>query len=260
MIKRSHLRAALLPTPDSYTSWDKCFQALADACRATDVSLGTRTPKPNCSKLRCHPANAGASEAVCVKNILCRRARLLKATVDGLWTRRDQWQHQVEREVQIAMLKQLIASVGAFVMLVAVAMGGPLEEGLAAISRGNYEAALRLLRLPAEQGDAKAQFFLGFMYDVGKGAPQDSAAAASWYRLAAEQGETIAQFTLGLSYAKGQGVPQDFVLAHMWLNLAAAQGNAEAVKHRDNAAGFMTPNQLAEASRLAQEWKPKRSK
>ena len=67
-------------------------------------------------------------------------------------------------------------------------------------------------------------------------------------------------------YAKGQGVPQDYVQAHMWFNLAAARYSAseaekrerdQAVKDSDLAVSKMTPAQIAEAQRLAREWKPK---
>ena len=57
-----------------------------------------------------------------------------------------------------------------------------------------------------------------------------------------------------------RGVPPDIVLAHMWWNLAAAQGNETAKKNRDKAASQMTPDQLAEAQRLAREWKGQRRK
>ncbi len=64
-------------------------------------------------------------------------------------------------------------------------------------------------------------------------------------------------------YYKGRGVPQDYVQAHMWLNLAASrfpQGTDRdmAVKIRDILAAKMTPAQIAEAQRLAREWKPKK--
>jgi uncharacterized protein len=57
-------------------------------------------------------------------------------------------------------------------------------------------------------------------------------------------------------YAQGHGVPQDDVLAHMWFNLAAAIGEKSAVTDRDKAAAQMTPAQVAEAQKLAREWKP----
>ena len=50
---------------------------------------------------------------------------------------------------------------------------GPLEDADAAYSKGDHAAALRLLRPPANQGDAVAQFNLGVMYDNGHGVPQD---------------------------------------------------------------------------------------
>jgi TPR repeat protein len=58
-------------------------------------------------------------------------------------------------------------------------------------------------------------------------------------------------------YSNGQGVPQDFVQTHMWFNLAAAQGNAEAKNFRNLIAKDMTSEQIAEAQRLAREWRPK---
>jgi hypothetical protein len=43
----------------------------------------------------------------------------------------------------------------------------------------------------------------------------------------------------------------------MWFNLAGANGSVSAVKSRDLVANQMTPDQIAEAQRLAREWKPK---
>jgi TPR repeat protein len=80
----------------------------------------------------------------------------------------------------------------------------------------------------------------------------------SWYRKAAEQGDPHAQGNLGVMYGKGQGVPMDYVLSYMWFNLAAARGNKDAAKGRNLLAAYMTPAQIAEAQKLAREWKPKR--
>jgi hypothetical protein len=82
-------------------------------------------------------------------------------------------------------------------------------------------------------------------------------AQVSWYRKAADQGYADAQSNLGRMYAKGLGVPQDYVQAHMWFNLAAAKGDADAIKNRDRVSTMMTPAQIAEAQKLAREWKPK---
>jgi TPR repeat protein len=130
----------------------------------------------------------------------------------------------------------------------------------------DYAQATQWYRKAADQGDADAQFSLGSMYDRGRrgrGVPQDFAQAAQWYRKAAEQGVVGAQFNLGFMYANGRGVPQDYVLAHMWSNLAAGGFPATdtekrnlAVANRDAVTARMTPAQIAEAQRLAREWRP----
>jgi TPR repeat protein len=110
--------------------------------------------------------------------------------------------------------------------------------------------------MAAEQGNADAQIRLAIMYEDGRGGlAQDYAEAAKWYRMAAEQGNVDAQATLGFKYEHGQGVPQDYILAHMWLSLAAAKGYPCGDKC-DDLAAKMTPEQIAEAQRLAREWKP----
>jgi len=78
-----------------------------------------------------------------------------------------------------------------------------------------------------------------------------------WYRRAADQGNVAAQALLGGMYLVGEGVPEDFVAAHMWYNLAAAHGDISAAEQRQRIATLMTPAQIAEAQKLAREWKPK---
>jgi len=108
------------------------------------------------------------------------------------------------------------------------------------------------LRIKAEQGDATAQFNLGFMYCDGEGVPQDYKEAVKWYRMAAEQGNATAQNNLGFMYCKGQGVPQNFVEAYAWFNLAAAQGEEENFKYnRDTLIKNMTPQQIAAGKELS---------
>lgn len=116
--------------------------------------------------------------------------------------------------------------------------------------------AMKWFRKAADQGYANAQFFIGVMYADGEGVPQSDAEAVKWYRLAAERGHSGGQNLLGDMYRNGKGVPPDPVRAHMWFSLSAAQGNQLAVKNRDMVAGGMTPAQIAEAQKLASEWKP----
>ena len=60
----------------------------------------------------------------------------------------------------------------------------------------DYERAVKLYTLSADQGLANAQSNLGVMYDTGKGVEQDKKRAVELYTLAADQGYANAQFNL----------------------------------------------------------------
>jgi len=119
--------------------------------------------------------------------------------------------------------------------------------GVKAYNRGDYATALRIFRQVADQGNAHAQTYLGFMYDTGLGVPQDYEVAVRWYHKAANQGQALSQAKLGWMYHNGFGVMQNYVRAHMWYNLAAARGDKNAGGLRDSLAEKMTPAQIAES-------------
>jgi TPR repeat protein len=102
---------------------------------------------------------------------------------------------------------------------------GPLEDGLEAYKKGDFDAAVRLLRPLAEQGNPQAEEKLGRMYQRGKGLPKSFERAVEWYRKAAEKGDAAAQGRLGFLYRVGAGVPRDLKLAMEWYRKAAEQGN-----------------------------------
>ena len=85
---------------------------------------------------------------------------------------------------------------------------------------------------------------------------QDYALALSESEPLAQAGDARAQLLLGRMYTAGQGTLQDFVRAHMWFNLAASAGAPEAAAAREAIAQRMTPDQIAEAQRLAAVWRP----
>ncbi len=183
--------------------------------------------------------------------------------------------------------------VPAVMVLLASPTWADVQAGVDAYEKGDYATALEEWRPMAEHGDAEAQFYVGALYYHGEGVPQNDAEAARWYRRAAdqgyvtaqhnlgvmyyqgegtsqdhrealrwfrragEQGHAAAQYNLGIMYAEGNGMPQDNVQAHLWFSLAAAQGEENAQKARDFVARRMTRAQIAEAKRLAGEWKPK---
>ena len=87
-----------------------------------------------------------------------------------------------------------------------------------------FSATFEEIKLAAEQGDAKAQVTLGFLYEKGRGVRQDYHKAREWYEKAAVQGLPEAQMNLGILYNQGRGVRQDYQKAGEWYEKAAAQG------------------------------------
>jgi hypothetical protein len=85
---------------------------------------------------------------------------------------------------------------------------------------------------------------------------KDYRTAMEEFKPLAEQGNADAQFMLGYMYASGKGVLQDYIQAHVWFNLSAAQGVEKAAASRDRTAQVMTPQQIAEAQKIAREWRP----
>ena len=96
------------------------------------------------------------------------------------------------------------------------------ELAWAAYHRPDYASALKLLKPLAEDGHAKAQYYLGRMY------------------------------------ADGHGVEQDHVTAYYWFDLSASDAHKVASRYRDRLAELMTPDQVAEASKRADAWSAKR--
>jgi TPR repeat protein len=111
-----------------------------------------------------------------------------------------------------------------------------------------------LLCSPLKSGDCQPPLF-----DESKGNLPE---ALIWYRRAAEQGDVDSLVVLGTAYEGGIGVAQDYIEAHKWYNLAAPRSKyadirTDIIKRRDAVALKMTRAQIAEAQKLAREWRPK---
>lgn len=191
------------------------------------------------------------------------------------------------------MLIRLSITLVLSVFCLALPAWADFQAGMTAHDREDYATALREWQPLAEQGDALAQYQVGMLYHKGRGVSQDDGQARKWYakaaaqgqpkaqfslgtlyfngeggskdyqqalrwiRLAANQGEALAQTKLAIMYDDGNGVPKDKVQAYKWLSLAATNGDKPAPMLRDLLAKEMTPAQIAEAKKLASEWKPK---
>ncbi len=143
-----------------------------------------------------------------------------------------------------------------------VAHAQSLRQGVSAFNRQDYQQASQIFIPLAEQGNAAAQAYLGFLFETGRGLPQNYTEAAMWYRRAAEQGDSLAQYSLGLLYDRGQGAPRDIVEASKWLNLSTAGAPRRArearARIRDAVTTKMTRGEIARARLRALEWAPSR--
>lgn len=77
------------------------------------------------------------------------------------------------------------------------------QEGKAAYLDGHYSRAFELLLGEAQQGNADAQYTIGYMYYLGQGVQQDRDSALRWIQRSAESGNERAREALGLLSGMG---------------------------------------------------------
>ncbi len=87
---------------------------------------------------------------------------------------------------------------------------------LVSIVSGAIDSQYLELKKRSKNGNPEAQFYLGWMYDTGKGANRNIKKAFKWYGKAAEQGHAEAQFNLGWMYDIGNGDQQNIKNAVQW--------------------------------------------
>jgi hypothetical protein len=119
-----------------------------------------------------------------------------------------------------------------------------------------------IVRALAERGDARAQFIIGIHYFTYSHVSPDAIGpnkleALKWFRRAADQGNTDAQDSLSSILYFGEGVPHNYVEALKWTTLLISRNNDKSYASlRDGLASKMTPEQIADAQRLASQWRP----
>lgn len=90
-----------------------------------------------------------------------------------------------------------------------------LDVGLETYKEGDYATAIKIFRPLAEKGDAKAQNYMGHMFNRGEGTAQDPTQAIKWFRKSADQGNAIAQLNMGHMYFN-PGLHHDYKQALTW--------------------------------------------
>ncbi len=92
----------------------------------------------------------------------------------------------------------------------------------------DQEKAIEFFKYAADNGYAKAQFYIGQCYENGYGVDKDYEKALENYQLAADQNFAPALNQIGYLYYNGYGVDVDFSSAVYYQKLASLQGYAPA--------------------------------
>jgi TPR repeat protein len=92
----------------------------------------------------------------------------------------------------------------------------------------DFGEAMRYYRMAGDLGQPQAYYYLGMMYQEGFGVDQDPVEAVRWYRRAAEGNDVYGQYALADAYETGKGAPRDRRAARRWYQAAADQGNKDA--------------------------------
>lgn len=131
--------------------------------------------------------------------------------------------------------------------------GASDEDWHAALERGDFDRARRLMAGPAAAGEVQAQTALGTLQYLGLGGATDFAEAARWFKQAALAGDARAQRNLGSMFRQGLGVPRDELRAFGWYDSARRNGHPGAEDYMQWMTQFVGWNQQAYARRIVAE-------
>ncbi|MGD9639458.1 MAG: tetratricopeptide repeat protein [Alphaproteobacteria bacterium] len=122
----------------------------------------------------------------------------------------------------------------------------------------DYKSAFEWFKKSAEQGYIEGQYNLASLYRMGRGVEANPEEAFKWLERAANQGYDQAQLAMGTLYEAGQIVDKDPMKALMWMTLLSQNGEEQTKEYLKYflEKNTYTPEQIAEAEKLAREWKP----
>ena len=127
-------------------------------------------------------------------------------------------------------MKRIVILMAAMTALLLTSYGRTPEERLEIIKK-------------AHEGNAEAQWQVGFMHETGEGVTQSKEEATKWYMKSADNGFADARFCIGKCYMLGLGVEQNEELGLEWFERAAAQNETSALNQLAYAKGkFFKPN------------------
>lgn len=105
-----------------------------------------------------------------------------------------------------------------------------IGDAVDAMRSGDFAEAYCIMRPLAEDGDADAQYNIGWMYMNGYGLRVNDSLALEWWEKASEQGHSDASFSIGMLYSLGEGeVSKDSNDAIDYYLIAADDGHEDAI-------------------------------
>ena len=96
-----------------------------------------------------------------------------------------------------------------------------------AYDRASFSSAAKTWLPDAQKGSAKAQSYMGELYENGINGTADYKSAAMWYQKAVDQGYTPAMLNLGNLYEQGLGVEKDTTKAINLYRMASGVSDAK---------------------------------
>jgi hypothetical protein len=106
---------------------------------------------------------------------------------------------------------------------------GDIEDAIHSMRAGDFAEAYCILKPYAENGDAEAQYNIGWMYLNGYGLAMNDSLALEWWQRASDQGYTDASFSIAMLYSLGEGqVKKDMDKAIDYYLLAVRAGHEDA--------------------------------
>jgi TPR repeat protein len=124
------------------------------------------------------------------------------------------------------------------------------DEGVSAYKKGDYKTAYEEFKSLAEQGEAKAQSYLGSMYLAGEGMPRNYIEAIKWFRKAVEPrgwlGIEMRTITPDIAQILGNDGAKGVIVANVLPNGPAERGGIRRgdIVKRINEKQVENPDQL----------------
>ena len=115
--------------------------------------------------------------------------------------------------------------------------------------KGNYDKALKIWAVEADEGNKEAFYNIGLLYFFGNGVEKNLPLAFEYCQKAAFMGSPRAQNNLAFMYIKGLGVEKSYIDSYVWATVAIKHGyNSQLI--RDDARIQLTPAMLRDARKL----------